>query len=164
MHHLLGLKLPDVALVSTSGGTVNPSTLQGTSILFCYPYTGRPGFADPPDWDSITGAHGSTPQALAYSEACEKFTKQNMQVYGLSFQTPEWQQEFVARTALQVPLLSDSEKRFSNLLGLPTFIAGAEHFLQRMTLVASSGVIAKVRFPVKSPAEDAAETLLSVSS
>ena len=46
----------------------NPARIQGPAVIFCYPFTGRPGYPNPPNWDHITGAHGSTPQAIAYSE------------------------------------------------------------------------------------------------
>jgi peroxiredoxin len=159
VQHLVGRHLPDVELQATDGGTVNPSRIACACVFFCYPFTGRPSHPNPPGWDSIPGAHGSTPQALAYSDLAGKFVERRVQVFGVSFQDAEWQNEFVVRTRLKISLLSDFAKKFSGALALPTFQAGAEVFLKRITLVASEGVITAVRFPVPDPERDAGETL-----
>src|SRR6185436_3508127 len=106
MQHLIGRLLPDLDLPSTDGFAFNPSTAKGVSVIFCFPYTGRPGFPNPPDWDSIPGAHGSTPQAQAFSMRHDEFKKLDIKVFGLSCQDTAWQCEFVKRTSLRVPLLS----------------------------------------------------------
>ncbi len=159
MQHLVGRNLPDVVLQATDGSTANPSRIECTCVFFCYPWTGRPNHPNPPGWDDIPGAHGSTPQALAYSDLAEKFAERQVRVFGVSFQDIEWQNEFVVRTRLKVSLLSDFAKKFSGALALPTFQVGAEVFLKRITLVASEGAIMAVRFPVADPEHDADETL-----
>jgi peroxiredoxin len=159
VQHLIGRRLPDLDLPSTDGFTFNPSTANGTFVIFCFPYTGRPDVPNPPDWDNIPGAHGSTPQAQAFSMRYEEFKKLGIKVFGLSFQDSEWQKEFVARTKLAISLLSDHEKRFSNGLGLPTFKAGTEDFLHRITLISKEGLITHVRYPIARPENDAAETM-----
>ncbi len=159
MQHLVGRNLPDVELQATDGSTVNPSRIECTCVFFCYPWTGRPNHPNPAGWDDIAGAHGSTPQALAYSDLAGKFAEHHVQVFGVSFQDTEWQNEFVVRARLKVSLLSDVAKKFSGALALPTFHAGAEIFLKRLTLVASEGAIIAVRFPVADPEHDAGETL-----
>ena len=146
-------------LQATDGGAVNPSCLEGRSVFFCYPFTGRPNHPNPPGWDDIPGAHGSTPQALAYSDLAGEFAERQVRVFGVSFQDAEWQNEFVVRARLKVSLLSDVAKEFSGALALPTFQAGVEVFLKRITLVASGGAITAVRFPIADPARDAGETL-----
>ena len=163
MDHLIGRNLPDIELQATDGRMINPARLAGTSIFFCYPFTGRPNFPNPPDWDNIPGAHGSTPQALAFSMCYGEFKKRGVKVFGLSFQDAAWQKEFVARASLLVPLLSDCEKNFSNALTLPTFRAGAEDYLRRITLIAQNSIIARVRYPIDVPENDADETLGMVS-
>lgn len=40
--HLIGMNLPDLSLISTKGGDVNVSTLNGLSVIYIYPMTGRP--------------------------------------------------------------------------------------------------------------------------
>jgi peroxiredoxin len=157
--HLIGRRLPDIELQSTDGSIISPARLAGASVIFCYPYTGRPDYPNPPDWDNIPGAHGSTPQAQAFSMCYGEFKRLSIKVFGLSFQNTEWQKEFVSRTSVQVPLLSDHAKFFSNALVLPTLKAGAEEYLRRITLVSKDGFITHVRHPIEVPENDAAETL-----
>ncbi len=159
MQHLIGRRLPDLDLPSTDGFTFNLSAANGTFVIFCFPYTGRPGFPDPPDWDNIPGAHGSTPQAHAFSTRYDEFQKRDIKILGLSFQDTAWQCEFVKRTSLRVPLLSDQEKLFSSALGLPTFMAGTQGYLRRITLISKDGFITHVRYPIAVPENDAAEIL-----
>jgi peroxiredoxin len=159
MEHLIGVKLPDVTLVATDGRMISPARETGLCVYFCYPYTGRPGHADPEGWDQIAGAHGSTPQALGYSEAYEQYQKLGVKVFGVSFQDVFWQSEFAKRNALKVPLLSDHARKFANALKLETFKAGAEDYLKRVTLLVVEGSVIALRHPLELPAADAEETL-----
>jgi peroxiredoxin len=154
---LAGVAVPDVDLPSTGGGLVNPSRLRGTAVIYCYPWTGRPGVADPPDWDSIPGAHGSTPQSLSYAKSYAEFLALDVRVLGLSLQETGWQEEFAARCRLPFDLLSDREGRFSNALGLPRFSTGGESYLERLTLTVAGGLIVHCRHPVPNPETDALE-------
>lgn len=158
MERLVGRRFPALQLPSTMGGTVNLAATPGHCVVFCYPYTGRPGVADPEGWDDIPGAHGSTPQSLAYSKLYQDFQNRNVSLFGLSLLPPEWQAEFAARTLLRVPLLSDETRLFSVTLSLPTFRAGDQLFLKRLTLVSRDATIVGVHEPER-PEMDAAETL-----
>ncbi len=164
MQRLVGRKLPDVALPSTGGIVEMPARMQGCTVIFCYPWTGRPGHPNPPGWDEVPGAHGSTPQALAYSSAHRQFHARGAVVYGVSLQGTEWQSDFATRCGLPFPLLSDAARQFSRALGLPTFETGGQDYLVRLTLIARDGVIAGVRYPVPSPGRDAEEVLAWLAS
>ena len=159
MRHLVGLRLPRLVLPASDATPVDPSALAGLAVIFCYPWSGRPGLPNPPGWDEIPGAHGSTPQALAYSSLYGQFRARGAAVYGLSLQDIEWQREFARRCGLPFPLLSDAQERFSQSLGLPVFAAGGQHYLERLTLVARDAIIAELRYPVASPERDAEEVL-----
>jgi peroxiredoxin len=159
LQHLIGKRLPDMELAATKGPPVNPGKLAGTTVLFCYPYTGRPGVPDPPGWDEIPGAHGSTPQAIAYSEAYGRFRTLNVNIYGLSFQNSTWQREFSLRCNIAFTLLSDESRIFAQALDLPCFSAGTECYLKRLTLIAENAEIVHVRFPVAEPETDAYQVL-----
>jgi len=53
------MRLPGLALPSTSGGTVPlPDLASRRAVLFFYPRTGQPGKPVGPDWDAIPGARG----------------------------------------------------------------------------------------------------------
>ena len=151
--------MPDVSLPATNGSTINPRKVKGCVVYFIYPYTGRPGVPDPEGWDHIQGAHGSTPQALAYSNSYEYFLSNNVKVFGVSLQDTDWQREFVERTALRFSLLSDMAGHFSTGLSLRAFPAGNREFLQRRTLVASEGKIVLDRTNVTPPEADASVVL-----
>ncbi len=159
MASLVGKPLPNVSLIATDGNAVDLSKLEGRVVLFCYPYTGRPGHADPEGWDTIPGAHGSTPQALAFSKCYDEFRTLHAKVFGMSFQSTQWQQEFVIRNSLAFTLLSDEQKNLSNALGLETFKAGAVDFLKRRTFIIVDGIIINDIYPVDVPEQNAAEIL-----
>ena len=163
MQHLVGRRMPSVDLEATSGSPVNPAKLIGPGVIFCYPYTGRPGHADPLNWDHIPGAHGSTPQAIAYSEAYGHFRRLGVKLFGLSLLSTEWQRDFVARNSLTYRLLSDDSRAFSSRLGLPLFETGGALYLQRLTFITHDGIISAIRFPVPEPAIDAAEVLATLA-
>ena len=162
MQHLAGRRLPDVELEATSGSPVNLSRIAGPMVVFCYPFTGRPGYPNPPNWDHIPGAHGSTPQALAYSEAYGEFRRLGIKLFGLSLQNSEWLRDFVARNKLSFRLLSDHAMAFQSRLGLPMFETGGELFLQRITFILQDGIVSSVRFPVPEPERDAEEVLAAL--
>jgi peroxiredoxin len=163
LQHLVGRSMPDVALEATSGSPVSLARIPGMAVIFCYPYTGRPGHPNPPNWDHIPGAHGSTPQALAYAEAYGQFRRLGVKLFGLSLIDTEWQQDFASRNRLSFRLLSDPLRAVPRQLSLPTFETGGVVYLQRMTFVITDGLISHVRFPVPDPAADAAEVLAAIS-
>jgi peroxiredoxin len=156
---VLGRVLPDAVLESTDGSAINPFRAQGICIYVCYPYTGSPGIADPGGWDLIPGAHGSTPQLLAYSRALEAFEALPTRIFGLSFQDVAWQREFVTRNRLRFALLSDVGHCFADAMKLPTFNAGGTSFIKRTTIIARNGRVAGERSAIADPAADAEETL-----
>ena len=88
-HLIAGTRLPDVALPATRGANVNLARYQERAIVFVYPMTGTPGVANPPDWDVIPGAHGSTPEAEGFRDAYAEFELLGYEVFGLSGQSSE---------------------------------------------------------------------------
>ena len=74
-HLTPGLTLPSIALPATDGGMFALAASQGRSVLIVYPWTGRPGHPNPPDWDFIPGAHGSTPELEGFRDRHDDFTR-----------------------------------------------------------------------------------------
>jgi peroxiredoxin len=132
---------PDVDLPSTSGHAISLRLLRGPSVCFVYPYSGRPGVADPKDWNNIPGAHGSTPQAQTYSKLYTTFLKCGANIFGISGQGTPWQCEFKQRLNLPYDLLSDAHGRLARALCLETFSAGTSNYLRRRTFIVRDGVI-----------------------
>ena len=132
---------------------------EGAAVVYVYPWTGRPGIADPPGWDDIPGAHGSTPETEGFRDHYLKFRAQRIEVFGLSSQSAEHHGELVARLAVPFPLLSDASFAFKQALNLPTFDAGGTPYLKRLTLLVRDGRIAHAFYPVKRPAAHARDVL-----
>jgi peroxiredoxin len=157
--HLPGMRLPSVPLVSTAGDMVDPSALTGTTVVYCYPMTGRPDQDLPPGWDDIPGARGCTPQSCAFRDHHAELQALGARVFGLSTQDTEYQREAVERLHLPFPLLSDSELEFAGALDLPTFEAEGMTFIKRLTLIIEDGEIREVFYPVFPPGRNAEEVL-----
>lgn len=158
-HLAAGLKLPAIALASTAGTALDLSTHTGRAVIFVYPWTGRPGLPNPPAWDDIPGAHGSTPEAEGFRDLCSEFRDRGVEIFGLSGQDTAHQHEFATRMRLPFALLSDVESRFRNALRLPTFETGGVTYLKRLTLILGNGVIERTIYPVHPPHTHAAEVL-----
>ena len=161
-HLVPGLVLPPVALPATRGHVIDLSAQAGRAVLFVYPWTGRPGLPNPPAWDNIPGAHGSTPEAEGFRDLHTAFLAKGIKVYGLSGQDSAHQQELASRIALPYSLLSDVQKAFSTPLRLPSFETGGETYLRRLTLILRDGAIQRTFYPVHPPHTHAAEVLALV--
>ncbi len=157
--HLPGLRVPSVPLPSTAGGTVDLSGLLGTTVVYCYPRTGRPGEPLPAGWDEIPGARGCTAQSCAFRDHYQELLALGAQVYGLSTQDTGYQREAAERLRLPFALLSDAELRFARALRLPTFVVEGMTLINRLTLVIEDGQIVKVFYPVFPPQRNAEQVI-----
>lgn len=158
--HLPGMRLPAVGLPATDGSTVDLSALgPGRTVLYVYPKTGRPGVDPPPEWDTIPGARGCTPEACGFRDHYDGLRQAGAGVHGLSTQTTGYQREAVDRLGLPFAMLADPELAVGRALGLPTFVAGGVTFYRRLTVIARDGVIEHVFYPVFPPDAHAAEVL-----
>ncbi|MDP2408733.1 MAG: peroxiredoxin [Pseudolabrys sp.] len=158
--HLAGLRLPDLALPSTDGASVNLPSLPGRTVVYIYPRTGVPGI-DPPDgWDMIPGARGCTPQSCSFRDHSGELKRLGVaHLYGLSTQDTAYQQEAATRLHLPFAILSDAKLEFTKALRLPTFTAAGMMLLKRMALVIDDGVIVKTFYPVFPPDKNAEEVV-----
>jgi len=131
----------------------------GSAIVYVYPWTGRPGHPNPPNWDDIPGAHGSTPQAEGFAALHAQFAQAHYDIFGISGQTSAEQAEFSARLNLPFALLSDHGFGFADALRLPRFTTGGVAYLSRLTLIVRDGAIIACIYPVERPASHASEIL-----
>lgn len=154
-----GLLLPSVNLPTTDGTEICLPTLPGQSLVIIYPWTGRPGEPNPPNWDDIPGAHGSTPELEGFRDLASDFTELGVALYALSTQPTDYQREMVQRLKLPFPVLSDFEESFSRALRLPSFATGGEAYLKRLTLLVEGGRIAHVFYPVPDAARHSRDVL-----
>ncbi|HEX6208654.1 MAG TPA: peroxiredoxin [Actinomycetota bacterium] len=159
--HLPGVRVPDVALASTEGGSMGLADLDSSrTVVYCYPRTGRPG--EPPlreDWDRIPGARGCTAESCAFRDRHAEIASLGVGVYGVSTQAPEDQREAARRLRLRFPLLSDAGLELVRALRLPTFEVAGRTLLKRLTLIVRDGRIEHVWYPVFPPDRHAEEVL-----
>jgi peroxiredoxin len=158
-----GMKLPLLALPSTCGRDVCLARFAGRSVIAVYPWTGRPGRPNPPNWDDIAGAHGSTPELEGFRDYFEDFARRGVMIFGLSRQTSDYQREMATRLRLPFLVLSDAEGVFTAALRLPSFTTGGDIYLRRLTLVVTDGMIESVIYPVPDPAGHAADVLKRIA-
>jgi peroxiredoxin len=156
-HLKRGRRLPDIALPTTAGRSVSFAQLPGRVVVYCYPWTGQPGLANPPGWDDIPGAHGSTPQAEGFRDLHAGFQQVGAVVFGLSTQSTSYQQGMVERLGLPFEIVSDEAFSFQQALALPLFETGGVRYLKRLTLAVRDGLIERVYYPVHTPAAHARE-------
>ncbi len=147
-NHLVGMALPNIALLATDGSMVNLSQLPGRLVIYCYPMTGQPNVPLPEGWDQIPGARGCTPQSCAYRDHYQELQALNVNVFGLSVQSTDYQREMATRLHLPFLVLSDAQYQFQKALNLPTFEAAGMTLLKRVTLVAHQGQIEAVHYPI----------------
>lgn len=158
--HLPGLGLPTLELSASDGTEISPAALHGRTVIYAYPWTGRPG--EPllvADWDLIPGARGCTPESCGFRDHHDELREAGAAVLGLSTQPGDHQRELAERLALPFPLLSDASLAFTRALGLPTFEAAGETLLKRLTLLVAQGRIEYVWYPVFPPDRHAAEVV-----
>ncbi|KAK5121231.1 hypothetical protein LTR85_005397 [Meristemomyces frigidus] len=159
--HLEGLTFPSLSLPSTAGDTVDPASLSGLSILFCYPRTGAPNENIPAEWNEIPGARGCTPQACSFRDASKEFLELGVShIFGVSTQDTSYQLEIKERVHLPYQLLSDERLEMARALKLPTFGYQGKTLIKRLTLAVEDGKIVHVWYPVFPPDKSASEVLI----
>ncbi|MDZ4790961.1 MAG: peroxiredoxin [Hyphomicrobiales bacterium] len=158
--HLFGASLPAMSLVSTSGERIVLNNLAGRTVIYAYPKTGVPGINMPDGWDAIPGARGCTPQSCGFRDHFADLKAAGVNaVFGLSTQDTSYQRELRDRTHLPFELLSDADFKLTDAMSLPTFEAGGQRLLKRLTIVADGAHITYVFYPVFPPDKHAAVVL-----
>lgn len=159
--HLVENPVPSVALPATDGTKVDLSDTSGTVIVYCFPKMGRTAAEPDPDgWEAIPGAYGCTEEACSFRDHHQDLVNLGVsEVFGLSLQSNDHQQDAHARVEPPYEFLSDSGRVFTDQLRLPTFEVEGETFNKRLTLVLEDGKIVHVFYPVFPPDEHAEEVI-----
>ena len=160
--HLLGTRLPRIALSSTHGTDLSLDRVgsRERTIVYAYPRTGPPGEPElAEDWDLIPGARGCTPEACGFRDHHAELARAGADVVGLSTQDTAVQREAVERLHLPFPLLSDARLELTRALRLPTFRVADQVLLKRLTLVVRHARIEHLFYPVFPTDLHAAEVL-----
>lgn len=161
--HLTGMRVPDLDLPTTGGGSVNLAALTRRTVVYCYPMTGVPGVALPDGWDDIPGARGCTPQSCAFRDHNAEINALGADVFGLSTQDTAYQEEMAARLHLPFPVISDAQFALTEALKLPTFEADGKRLTKRVTFIIDNGKISAVHYPVFPSHSDPAWVLAQLS-
>lgn len=141
--HLPGMWLPELVLESSLG----PINVADLNVLYIY---------------SLGGGPAEESEAFRRSHA--EMRELGVHVGGLSAQSLETQVEFAERNDLPFPVIADPELRLAAKLRLPTFELEGRTLYKRVTLVAWSGQIEKVFYPVVRPERNAEEVLTWLDS
>ncbi len=158
--HLPGMHLPSISLPATTGDTIDLSQVGAPwAVIYVYPMTGRPDHELPIGWDSIPGARGCTPQTSGFRDYEAELAGMGAEVYGISVQSPDYQQEMVARLGVEFPVLSDPAMKLGEALNLPTMEAGHMTLYRRLTMIVRRGRIEHVMYPVFPPDRNAADVV-----
>lgn len=157
--HLLGSTLPSVSLTSIAGKAVDLSAYAGTLVIYFYPMLGRPDSPPLIGWNDIPGARGCTPQTCAFRDLHAELKQLGVEVFGVSAQHLEDQQEAHARLHLPFVLLNDGQLALAKALKLPTFEYRGTRLMKRLTIIATGGLIRKVFYPVFPPNNNAGEVI-----
>lgn len=155
--HLVGMELPSLVLDSSRG----PVDVRDFDVIYLYPRSGRPGVPLLPGWDETPGARGCTPQSCAFRDLSPEL---GVPVAGLSAQTLDDQLEFAERNRMPFPVIADPELRLGAALELPTLEIAGLTLYKRLTLVAESGRIVKIFYPVFPPDRNAGDVLAYLRS
>src|SRR5438093_10530477 len=158
--HLKGMAMPDLALPSTANRLVNLSTIAAPrTVVYCYPMTGRPGQALPAGWDDIPGARGCTPETCGFRDHHKDLARLHAEVFGVSTQSTEYQQEMVKRLDVPFEVLSDEHFALTHALRLPTFAVEGMTLMKRLTVIVTNGRIEHVFYPVFPPDKHAEDVI-----
>ena len=159
--HLPGMTIPAIFLPSTRGLSISlaEASCEKRVIVYCYPRTGTPNTDPPPGWNDIPGARGCTPESCAFRDHWQELQALQADVFGLSTQTTEYQQEMTERLHLPFAVLSDAGLALTQALRLPTFTVSDMVLIKRLTLVLRQSKVEYVFYPIFPPDKHAEEVV-----
>ena len=159
--HMLGSRVPDIALRATDGRELSLAAIRGNRVVvYAYPRTGRPGESSlVDDWDLIPGARGCTPETCGFRDHHAELLAAGAEVFGLSTQETAYQHELAHRLQLPFAILSDADLALTRAWRMPTFEVAGQMLLKRLTLVLFDGRVEHLWYPVFPPDRHAEEVL-----
>jgi len=137
-----GQRLPDVEFITEDGERLSAGDLDGkNTVLYFYPKDDTPG---------------CTKEACAFRDRMGDYEQADIQVYGVSLDSPESHRRFREKYSLNFPLLTDEGGRAAEALGV---LRENREKANRVTfLLDADGRIARV-YPEVSPETHADEIL-----
>ena len=119
----IGSKAPSFKLLNQDGELVSLSNYKGKNlVIYFFPKAFTPGW---------------TKQACGFRDEYSEYSKHDIEIIGISYDTKKRQKEFASRYNLLFPLLSDLDASISKLYGVDTYF-----FPKRVTfLINKDGVV-----------------------
>ncbi len=141
-----GEEFPSFELQAHDGSVVNSSDLEGSIFLvYFYPKADTPG---------------CTKEACALRDAWSELKDAEIQVFGVSYDTPQSNRAFAEKFSLPFLLLSDSDKALAKSVGANRFLIPVPKRISY--LVGPDGKILKT-YPSVSPSSHAEDVLKDFS-
>jgi peroxiredoxin Q/BCP len=141
----VGAAAPELVGIDGTGKTTKLSELRGhASVVYFYPKDGTPG---------------CTKEACAFRDAWERYARAGVTIFGVSNDSPEKHQKFIAEHHLPFPLVSDESGDLARAYGVGTGLFG---FSRVSFLVGADGRIVKI-WPDVDPGVHATEVLAAAA-
>lgn len=122
-----GANAPDLSAVDQNGVSHRLSDERGHyTLVYFYPKDATPG---------------CTKEACAFRDVWDRFTKANVQIFGISADDQQSKQAFAKEHKLTFPLLADPNSQWIRAFGVPTRLGMAKRV---SFLIDPNGKIAKV--------------------
>ena len=158
--HLPGRRVPPLVLESSAGPVDLAELCAGLGVLYVYPRAGQAGGAAAAGLERDPGRarlHApvlrlSRPRRRAARASAPRSPASRRRAWPTRSSSP-------SGTAMPFPVISDPELRLRDALDLPTFHTAGLELYKRLAIVARSGVIEKVFYPVFPPDRNAADVV-----
>jgi len=160
---IAGLCLPALRLPSTAGGICDPSELPHALLIFT-PFVLPQDESLPRPSEVDESAIAGLQELLAFGQLYKQFESQNVQLFGVTTQSPVVQKLVGEILGLPFPLLSDSQRVLCQQLQLPMTAQGRIPRNRPIVIEVRDGSVAYVWDPLASPGHCATLILRHLSS
>jgi peroxiredoxin len=158
IHRVSGLRLPALSLISTAGGVCDLGELSHALLIFA-PFVLPQDESLQPPWEIEAQAIMGLEALLAFARLHEQFDSRNIQLFGITTQSPTIQKLSAESLSLPFPLLSDSRRTLSQQLHLPVTSGGRVPRNRSIVIEVREGSVAYVWDPLASSGQ-CAEVIL----
>ena len=145
---LLGATIPEIALRSLQGGSIEMSFLtRNAAIVYFYP-------------GLLRGDIAATDAALAsgFRANYARLLQRGYHLFGVHAQHPGHQLHLMAE-GVEHCLCADPELKFADMMAVPTYRIGPARVYRPLTLVVEGSKVVRVFYPLDRPAESATQLL-----
>jgi len=151
-NHLVGMKFPPLRLKSTANESVDLDKVAKDRAIFFFFSQPEPRTTKAnKEWDQIPGARGCTLEVLGFKARLKDFLRHKTPIYGVAALPLEELLEFADREHILFELISDPQRKFSDLLQIPTFNYKDTRYFKKLAFYCEGGIIRQVIYPAFPP-------------